>query len=228
MEKDHSVADRRHALRALIGFLAASPLLRAQQDPFRDHSRVPKLDELLTALDFEAVAYAKLPRTAYDYTAYGSSSEFTLRRNREAFDWVKLVPKAIADTGTPKTETELLGTKMAYPIMLSPTAAHAQLHPDAEIATYQGATAASNTPMIVSNVSSLPFEKIATGAKGPLWFQLYPKPELEANREVLEKAQAAGCKAVVVTVDQQASYYERALHGRNLTGAPSSAAPAIL
>jgi len=215
---DRHVLHRRRALHALTGFILGSPLVRAQQDPFRDHSRVPKLDELLTALDFEAVAYAKLPRSAYDYTAYGSSSEFTLRRNREAFDWVKLVPNAIARSTAPKTETTLLGTPMAYPIMLSPTAAHAQLHPDAEIATYQGATAASNTPMIVSNVSSLPFEKIATGAKGPLWFQLYPKEDIESNREVLEKAQTAGCKAVVVTVDQQASYYERALHGRNLTG----------
>jgi 4-hydroxymandelate oxidase len=217
-QEDVWALDRRRALRALAGFIAGSPLLRSQQDPFRDHSRVPKLEELLTAIDFEAVAYAKLPRSAYDYTAYGSSSEFTLRRNREAFDWVKLVPKAIGAPGTPNTATEVLGTKMAYPIMLSPTAAHAQLHPDAETATYQGATAAANTPMIVSNVSSLPFEKIAAAAKGPLWFQLYPKQELDANRELLEKVQAAGCRAVVVTVDQQTSYYERALHGRNLTG----------
>src|SRR5690242_19191777 len=78
---------RRDALRGLAGFLAGSPLLRAQQDPFRDHSRIPGMNELVTALDFEPVAYARLPRDAYDFTALGVEGEFTLRRNREAFDW---------------------------------------------------------------------------------------------------------------------------------------------
>src|SRR3954468_10378833 len=85
--------NRRTAFRAMAAFLAGSPLLRAQQDPFRDHSRVPGLNELNTVFDFEPVAYAKVPRYNYDYTAYGVDSEFTLRRNREAFDWVDLIPK---------------------------------------------------------------------------------------------------------------------------------------
>ena len=214
---------RRQAIRAFAGFLASSPLINAfQQDPFRDHSRVPKLEELVTPFDFEPVAYAKLPRFAYDYTAYGEGSEFTLRRNRQAFDWVKLVPDALNGLAgaAPVTATTILGTPSPSPIMISPTAAHAQLHPDGETATYQGAAAAAETPMIVSNVSSLPFEKIAAAAKSPLWFQLYPKQELEANREALDRAQTAGCRAVVVTIDQQASVYERALHDRNLGSAP--------
>lgn len=204
----------------MAGFIAGSPLLALQQDPFRDHSRVPKLEELVTGLDFEPVAHAKLPRWAYDYTAYGEGSEFTLRRNRQAFDWVKLVPDAVASTPEPVTGTTILGTPAAYPIMVSPSAAHMQLHPDGELATYQGATAAAQTPLIVSNVSSIPFEKIAPAAKGPLWFQLYPRPEMDANQELLERVQAAGARAVVVTVDQQASVYERALHDRNLESAP--------
>src|SRR5687768_17329661 len=94
----HSIS-RRRAIHALAGFMAASPVARSQHDPFRDHTRIPRLDELVDAFDFEAVAYEKLPRAAYDYTAHGSEGEFTLRRNREAFDWVKLVPKAISDSG---------------------------------------------------------------------------------------------------------------------------------
>lgn len=212
---------RRAACRALAGWLAASPVASGffQQDPFRDHSRVPKLEELIHAIEFEAVAYAKLPRAVYDYTAYGSNGEFTLRRNREAFDWVELPPapkRLQGDFATPRTSLDLFGANAAFPILLSPTAGHQQLHPDGEAATYQGASAASATPMIVSNVASLPFEKIAGAAKGPLWFQLYPKPDAESNRETLERVQAAGAKAIVVTVDQQASYYERALHDRNL------------
>ncbi len=203
----------------MAGFVAGSPLFGWQQDPFRDHSRVPKLEELLTGLDFEPVAYAKLPRWAYDYTAYGEGSEFTLRRNRQAFDWVRLVPGAAGSGQEPQTATTILGTPAAFPILVSPTAAHMQLHPDGEPATYQGATAASQTPMIVSNVASVPFEKIAPAAKGPLWFQLYPRQDVESNRELLDRVQAAGARAVVVTVDQQASVYERALHDRNLEAA---------
>jgi isopentenyl diphosphate isomerase/L-lactate dehydrogenase-like FMN-dependent dehydrogenase len=77
---------------------------------------------------------------------------------------------------------------------------------------------ASNTTMIVSHVSSVPFEKIAASAKGPLWFQLYPRLERDDNREILDRVQAAGAKAVVVTVDQQADVHERALHNRHLGG----------
>jgi 4-hydroxymandelate oxidase len=207
---------RRNAVRGVAGFLGASPLLRAQQDPFRDHSRVPGIDELITAIEFEAVAYAKLPREAYDYTAYGAAGEFTLRRNREAFDWVELIPRAIADVSSIQTETEILGTKLAFPILIAPSAAHLALHPEGEAATHQGATGAAHTPMIVSYVASLPIDKIAAAAKGPLWYQLYPRQEIEQNREPLEKAQTEGCQAIVVTVDQQAAYYERRLHDRNL------------
>src|SRR5258708_29156111 len=101
----------------MAGFPAGSPLLRPQQDLFRDHSRVPALNELVTAFDFEPVAYAKVPRYNYDYTAYGTDSEFTLRRNREAFDWVELVPDSIRDVSPIRTATEILGTKMDFPIM---------------------------------------------------------------------------------------------------------------
>lgn len=223
---------RRAAVRSFSAFLAASPLLRSQQDPFRPHPRVQGLDELEDAFGFEDAAHAKLPRAAFNYTAYGTESEFTLRRNREAFDWVSLVPRAssVPVSGV-TTSLELFGTQLASPILISPTAAQVAIHPDGEAAMHQGATKAANTPMIVSNVASLPLAKIAEAATGPLWFQLYPKREAEANRSAMEDAINAGCKAIVVTVDQQASVFERALHDRNLgsTGGPprrsSRAAP---
>src|ERR1700676_760007 len=99
-------ATRRSILSGLGAGFAGASLLQAQQDPFRDHSRVPGMDELKTAVEFEAVAYAKLPRETYTYTAYGSEGEFTLRRNREAFDWVELVPRGLAGVNAVKTATE--------------------------------------------------------------------------------------------------------------------------
>ncbi len=201
---------------ALSGFLAGSPLLDGQIDPQRDRSRVPGFNELFTTFDFEAVAYSKLRRAAYDYPAYGEGSEFTLRRNRQAFDWVELVPRRMATDAPLSTETELFGSKMAFPLIVSPTAGHGQIHTDGEVATHKGAAAASNTVMAVSNNTSIPFDKVAAAAASPLWVQLYPKLQMDVNRKYLEDAQTAGARAVVVTIDQQASYYELALRDRNL------------
>ena len=216
---------RRSVLGGLGGALATASLLEAQQDPFRDHSRIPGIDELTNAMEFEAVAFAKMPRNFYMYMAHGGEGEFTLRRNREAFDWVDLVPKGVVDVGSVQTATEILGTPMAYPIMTSPTAYHIQLHPEAEAATYRGSQAASNTPYIVSHNHSLPLEKIVPAAKSPLWFQFYPIKDLDATRAWVDAAQAAGGKAVVITVDQQATYYERAAHDRHLLNAGPTAPP---
>ena len=213
---------RRNALRSLAGFLAGSPLLRGQQDPFRDHSRVPAMNELLTVFDFEPVAYAKMARENYDYMGHGVESEFTLRRNRQAFEWVELVPRGVANVSSIQTATEILGTKMSFPIMISPSSTHLQLHPQGELATHQGAQAASNTPMMVSNSSSYPIDKIGAAATSPLWFQLYAREEFDANLPILDAAQAAGCRAVVMTVDQTASFYERDIHDRHLSDGGSA------
>ena len=207
---------RRNAVKGLAGFLAGSTLLQGQQDVFRDHSRSPGLAELTRVFDFEPIAYAKLPRGVFNYTAYGSGGEFTLRRNRAAFDWVELIPRAMASVTAVDTSTEVCGTKMAFPIMVAPTAAHVALYPEGEAATHLGCTNASDTPMIISANASLPVDKIAEAASGPLWYQLYPRQQPEANRPLLEVAQQAGCKAIVVTIDQQAAYYERRLHDRHL------------
>ena len=213
---------RRAALRSLAAFAGASPFLSGQQDPFRDHSRVPRLDELTTAFDFEPVAYANLPRLAYDFTSYGVESEFTLRRNREAFDWVELIPRG-PKSGKVDTATELFGTKLAFPILVAPTAGHTQLHPEGEAATFRGASNASKTTMIVSHNASLPTDKISAAAKGNLWWQLYPRQSLDDTKSLLDTAQANGAQAIVVTIDQQSASFERAMHYRNIGArAPST------
>jgi 4-hydroxymandelate oxidase len=211
---------RRALLGGLAGTLAGSSLLRAQQDPKRDHTRIPGLDELTTVQDFEPVAFAKLTHDIYSYTAHGDSGEVTLRRNREAFNWVELVPRGAIDPASVQTATEILGTKLAFPLMAAPTASHAQLHRDGELATHRATTAASNTPMIVSNAASFPMDKIADAATGPLWFQLYPRQDLDGSKDLLDTALTAGSKAVVMTVDQQASYYERSEHNRHMNPPP--------
>jgi 4-hydroxymandelate oxidase len=220
---------RRKAIAGLAGVLAGSPLfqsrLPAQMDPrpFKDHKRLPGLDEMLTSFDFEPVMFANVPLVTYDYTAHGDGSEFTVRRNRQAFDWVDLVPGRRVDPKSVDLSTEVLGTRMKYPIMVAPSAVQVPLHPDGEIGMHRGATAASNTPMILSQITSTAVEKVAAAATGPLWSQFYPQEDRAAGRKILEEAQAAGCAAVVVTVDQQAPYYERTEQNRNLGGNPRRA-----
>jgi hypothetical protein len=100
---------RRTVFRGLAGFLAGSPLLRSQQDPFHDHSRVPALGEMLNAFDFEPVACAKVIRQSWDFLSWGVDGEWTMRRNREAFDWVELVPRGIAGSAPVQTASNFLG-----------------------------------------------------------------------------------------------------------------------
>jgi isopentenyl diphosphate isomerase/L-lactate dehydrogenase-like FMN-dependent dehydrogenase len=226
--KTLNAVSRRTVFRGLAGFLAGSPLLRSQQDPFHDHSRVPALREMLNAFDFEPVACAKVMRQSWDYLSWGVDGEWTMRRNREAFDWVELVPRGIAGSAPVQTASTFLGLQLKFPMFISPTARHVLYDPDAEAATHVGATAASNTPLIVSNNASFPVEKIAAAATGPWWFQLYPQRG-DYNRQTLEKAQTLGCKAIVVTVDQQATVYERQTHDEHLNTANSEPlAPTVI
>jgi 4-hydroxymandelate oxidase len=210
--------------RALLGGigagLAAPTVLQAQQDPSHDSARVPAMDELKTVEEFEAVAFAKLPRETFTYTAYGVEGEFTLRRNRQAFDWVELIPRGIVDVSSIKTATQILGTPMNFPMMVSPSAAHGALYRDGEMGTHQGAAAAATTPMIISANASFPVDKIASAANSPIWWQLYPQEDMDSTKDLLDRAVAAGAKAIVMTVDQQASYYERSLRDHNLNAAP--------
>ncbi len=211
---------RREALSGLMTFLAASPLLHAQRDPWPldRHRRYLGFNEMLTAFDFEPVFRANVPLSIYDYTAHGTDSEFTLRRNRDAFDWVELVGRGGVAPADVDTTTEIFGFPMNSPIMLAPTSRQRDLHPDGELGMHRAATTTSTT-MIVSNASSFPFTRIAEAADGPLWYQLYAQRDIESNRQSLADGQEVGAQTVVVTIDQQGSYYERDLHNRHLGGA---------
>jgi 4-hydroxymandelate oxidase len=215
----HSMT-RRSALAGLAGFLAGSPLLRAQQDArlLSEHRRALGIGEMLNVWDFEAVFGANQSLTIRDYTAHGDGTEWTLRRNRQAFEWVDLVPGKAVDSKSVDLTTTIYTTKMKNPIMIAPTSGHGLIHPQGEAGTQQGATGAG-TPYIIASGPSVPLEKIAAAANGPMWYQLYGQENVENNRAVLDRAMAVGCQALVVTVDQQASYYPRTLQDRNLGGA---------
>lgn len=211
---------RRQALAGLAGILAGAPLARAQQDPrglLAGHQRIPGIDEMLTAFDFEPVCFGNMLPVRYDYMAHGDGSEFNLRRNREAFEWVDIVRGTPIDASAVDLSTTLLGIPLKYPVYVAPSSGQGDLHPDGEVAMYQGATAAG-TIMAIANGPTIAHPKIAEGAKGPRWNQFYPTADLDASRRTIAQFQELGTKAIIITVDQQASVYERDLHLRNLGG----------
>jgi 4-hydroxymandelate oxidase len=209
---------RRKAIAGMASLIAGSPLLHAQLDPrpYTTHKRAPGLNEMFSAFDFEPLMFANVTQSVYDYTAHGDGSEWNLRRNRQAFDWVDLIPGKAVDPSTVDLSSKLLGLDLKYPILIAPTATQVALHPDGEAGMYRAAQLSSNTPMVLSNNSSQSIEQVAKGAQGQLWWQFYPRQDMGASQELLERAQGAGYTAMVITVDQQASYYERSQHDRNL------------
>jgi isopentenyl diphosphate isomerase/L-lactate dehydrogenase-like FMN-dependent dehydrogenase len=106
----------------------------------------------------------------------------------------------LAGAGTIATTTEVLGLPLALPVALAPTAFNKLGHPDGEIAAARAAGAAG-TLMCCSTISSTAIEDVAAAATGPLWFQLYVYRDREVTRDLVRRAEAAGCRALVLTVD---------------------------
>jgi isopentenyl diphosphate isomerase/L-lactate dehydrogenase-like FMN-dependent dehydrogenase len=216
-------ATRRKAVAHLAGLMAASSMAaavaRPDPRPLSEHHRFLTLAETQTVFDFEPIFFANVPQAIYDYTAHGDGSEFTLRRNIQAYDWVDiLASRAAVPASQVDLSSELLGVKMKFPIIVAPTAAMPPLHPDGEIGMYKAAVAASNTLMILSINTGTPVAKVAPAANGTLWGQFYPLEDLGRSQQAMNTYAEAGVNAIIVTVDQQASFYERTQQDRNLGG----------
>src|SRR6202011_3168882 len=98
------------------------------------------------------------------------------------------------------TTVELFGRTLSSPILLAPTAYHRLVHPDGELATARGGGAAG-LPLVVSSSSNTTFEDISAVATAPLWFQLYVQTDRAFTRDLVQRVEAAGCKAICITVD---------------------------
>ena len=154
----------------------------------------------VNVLDFEAIAREKMTASAYDYYAGGAEDEVTLGENREAFRRIALRPRVLAGTATVTTSVELLGLTLPFPIGLAPTAFNRLGHPEGEIAAVRAA-GKTGTLMCCSTIASTSIEDIAAAASGPLWFQLYIYRDRDVTRDLVARAESAGCRAIVLTVD---------------------------
>ncbi|PYM92216.1 MAG: alpha-hydroxy-acid oxidizing enzyme [Candidatus Rokuibacteriota bacterium] len=146
------------------------------------------------------MARQRLSRSVWDYISQGAADEITLRRNREAFDALRLRPRVLTDVSKLDTRLELLGQKLDFPILLAPVAAQGRIHSGAEPEAARGASAAGAT-FIISTFSTTRLEDIARAARGRAWFQLYVNRDRGATRDLVQRAEVAGCTALLITVD---------------------------
>ena len=151
--------------------------------------------------DYEAMARERLPRSAFDYYAGGSGEEWTLRENREAFHRWVLRPRVLVDVSERDISTTVLGTSVAFPILVAPTAMQRMAEREGELATAR-ACADAGTVMVLSTVASATIEEVAAAApEAPRWFQLYVHRDRGLTQDLVERAVAAGYSGLVLTVD---------------------------
>lgn len=154
----------------------------------------------LTLDEYEALARERLDRSAYDYYAGGAGDERTLAANREAFDAIPLRPRVLVDVSAIDLRTTVLGEPLALPVMLAPTAFNRLGHPDGEMAAARAARSAG-TLMIGSTLSTCTLEEVAEAGGGPMWFQVYVYKDRGMTQDLVARAEAAGYRALVLTVD---------------------------
>ncbi|MEU4642814.1 alpha-hydroxy acid oxidase [Micromonospora sp. NPDC023814] len=149
--------------------------------------------------DFAERARAVLPPEVWDFVDGGSGTETTLAANRRALDRVAVLPRVLRGVAAPRTDARLLGAPCALPVAVAPMAYQRLVHPDGETAL-AAAAGAAGVPYAASTLSSVPIEEIAaTGAA--VWFQLYWLRDRALVADLLDRAHAAGCSALMVTVD---------------------------
>ncbi len=156
--------------------------------------------EPLNLYQLEELARSRLPKLAWDYYASGADDERCVQRNLEAFEELRLHYRVLVDVATRSLATTVLGERLSMPIAVAPTAFHRLAHRDGELASVRAAGDAG-TLFILSTLSNTAVEQVVAAATGPVWFQLYVYRDRSATEALVRRVEAAGCRALVLTVD---------------------------
>ncbi len=152
--------------------------------------------------DLRQAARRKVPRAFFDYAEAGSYAQETLRANREDLERIKLRQRVLVDVSQRDLTTTIVGEKASLPLALAPIGLCGMQHGDGEILACQAAQAAG-IPFTLSTMSICAIEDVARAVAAPFWFQLYVMKDRGFIRALIERAAAAKCSALVLTLDLQ-------------------------
>jgi len=161
-----------------------------------------KLDKITTIDELETLAKQRVPRMFYDYMTSGSWSEATLRANRDDFSKILFRGRVAKDLSNRTTRSQMIGQNVAMPCALAPTGFAGMQYADGEILAARAATA-FGIPFTLSTMSICSIEDIAEHSPAPFWFQLYMMRDHDFSKRLIERAKAAGCSALMLTLDLQ-------------------------
>ncbi len=150
--------------------------------------------------DLRRLARRRAPKVVFDYLDGGAEGEITLEENIRALRQITFRPRLAVAFEQCNLGTRVLGNDLALPFLLAPVGYSRMMHPDGEVAAARAAGEAG-TGYILSTISGYSLEKVKAVSAAPVWFQLYLLAGREAGEQVIDRARAAGCAALVITVD---------------------------
>jgi isopentenyl diphosphate isomerase/L-lactate dehydrogenase-like FMN-dependent dehydrogenase len=211
--------------RSFLAFLAGSPLFAAAGVDFAPLERLfrgtrreqstalglveqvaqePELissaREALDVFDFEPVARKRVPVAHWGYLMTGSDDDGTIRANRDGFNRYELRVRRLVDVSRIDPSVQLFGVKWNTPIVINPVGSQKAFHPEGEIAVARAAKAKGHL-QVLSTVSTSSIEDVSAARGEPVWFQLYHRQDWNQTRQMIKRAENAGCPAIVFTVD---------------------------
>ncbi|WP_256445207.1 alpha-hydroxy acid oxidase [Verticiella alkaliphila] len=152
--------------------------------------------------DMRVAARRRVPRMFYDYADSGSWTESTYRANEADFQKIKLRQRVAVDMTNRSLRTTMAGESVAMPVAIAPTGLTGMQHADGEILAARAAKA-FGIPFTLSTMSICSIEDVAEHVKAPFWFQLYVMRDRSFVENLIDRARAAGCSALMVTLDLQ-------------------------
>lgn len=155
---------------------------------------------VVSTYDYERLARHHMGESAWVYFSSAGADEQTHKSNRKHLDTLRLYPRVLRNLSDFSTEVVVAGKTYPHPIFLAPVAFQKLAHKDGELATVLGASALQ-APMVVSTQASVRLEDIARQAETSLWFQLYVQPDRAHTLNLIQRAEASGYEALVITVD---------------------------
>lgn len=208
MKQSNTSTDSALHRRQFIKWLSLSSLSLALPLPFvscdpENNSTVDlptDLSNLKNVFEFEKLAGKIMGEDALLYLNGGSDDLRTVALNAEAYQEIQIRARRLIDVTTISTKVNLFGQDLENPIILSPVGFQKFFHPNGEIASAK-ASVKKKHQMIVSSVSNYSVNEIADQSQAKLWFQLYPTVDRKVTKKLLERAEKAGCKVCVLTVD---------------------------